>query len=123
MSFQHALNLAAAFATRMGDQASAARYNSAKTQIQNTLSGHWTGTFMMESSNREKDSAVIHAFSSLNVSNFFAQDSPYVAGTVNTLNQLFCSTFQVNQDDDAKGIPGILYGRYQGDNYDGGNPW
>lgn len=78
---------------------------------------------MMESSNRQKDSAVIHAFSSLNVSTFYPQDSPYVAGTVNTLNNLFCLSYPVNQEDNAKGIPGILYGRYEGDNYDGGNPW
>lgn len=123
MAFQHALNLAATFASRMGDQESSARYTSVKNQIQNTLNGHWTGSYMMESTNRQKDSAVIHAFSSLNVSSFYPQDSPYVAGTVNTLNQLFCSSYQVNQDDNAKGLPGILYGRYEGDNYDGGNPW
>jgi glucoamylase len=46
-----------------------------------------------------------------------------VAGTVSTLNELFCDMFQINQDDTKNGIPGILYGRYEGDSYAGGNPW
>lgn len=29
----------------------------------------------------------------------------------------------MNQKDNAAGVPGVLYGRYQGDTYDGGNPW
>merc|ERR1711935_466393 len=31
--------------------------------------------------------------------------------------------YTINQKDDAAGIPGILYGRYEGDTYAGGNPW
>lgn len=44
--------------------------------------------------------------------------SAEVAGTISTLSNLFSSTFPLNQDDDSKNIPGILYGRYQGDHYD-----
>lgn len=29
----------------------------------------------------------------------------------------------INRLDDLNSIPGILYGRYLGDEYDGGNPW
>jgi glucoamylase len=76
---------------------------------------------MIESTNREKDSSVTHAFSSF--PGYYQPTDPKVAATIKTLNTLFCTTFQVNQDDDKKGIPGILYGRYQGDTYAGGNPW
>lgn len=30
---------------------------------------------------------------------------------------------QINVDDTSAGYPGILYGRYGGDTYAGGNPW
>ena len=38
-------------------------------------------------------------------------------------NQLFCEEYSINRTDDATGEPGILYGRYEGDEYAGGNPW
>lgn len=78
---------------------------------------------MMESTNRQKDAAVIHAFSSLNTGSYYPYDSPYIAGTIDTLNSLFCISYTVNQADNNQSIPGILYGRYQGDSYAGGNPW
>merc|ERR1719262_1620789 len=53
----------------------------------------------------------------------FAPLSKEVLGTIVTLNDLFCNSFDINQKDSAAGIPGILYGRYEGDTYDGGNPW
>lgn len=53
----------------------------------------------------------------------FGPTSKEVAGTVSTLNELFCDMFQINQDDTKNGVPGILYGRYEGDHYAGGNPW
>lgn len=40
-------------------------------------------------------------------------------GTIATLSTLFHDAFQINQADDAAGIPGILYGRYEGDHYAG----
>ena len=36
---------------------------------------------------------------------------------------MFCGIYPLNQQDIKDGIPGILYGRYQGDSYAGGNPW
>jgi hypothetical protein len=32
-------------------------------------------------------------------------------------------TFSINQADTNAGIPGVLYGRYEGDGIAGGNPW
>jgi glucoamylase len=31
--------------------------------------------------------------------------------------------YSINTQDTSNGIPGVLYGRYQGDTYAGGNPW
>lgn len=31
--------------------------------------------------------------------------------------------YQINKQDSSAGVPGVLYGRYQGDTYAGGNPW
>lgn len=31
--------------------------------------------------------------------------------------------YSINTQDTANGVPGVLYGRYQGDTYAGGNPW
>lgn len=35
----------------------------------------------------------------------------------------FCAEYPLNQEDNKNGIPGMLYGRYPGDSYAGGNPW
>ena len=53
----------------------------------------------------------------------FSPVSYEVASTVNQYNTLFCSEYKVNTDDTMSKIPGVLYGRYQGDTYAGGNPW
>lgn len=34
-----------------------------------------------------------------------------------------CCRYAINTQDSAAGVPGVLYGRYQGDTYAGGNPW
>jgi glucoamylase len=31
--------------------------------------------------------------------------------------------WDINRIDNKAGVPGILYGRYPGDSYAGGNPW
>ena len=54
---------------------------------------------------------------------FFAPTSQYVAGTINTLFSLFNGEYYINQLDNQTGVPGVLFGRYQGDSYDGGGPW
>ncbi len=49
---------------KVGESAYASRCSSTKASVQATLDAHWTGSFMKESANREKDGAVVHAFSS-----------------------------------------------------------
>jgi len=70
--------------------------------------------------NREKNSAVIHAFSSFDV---YPITDEKVAKTIKVLTQTFCNEYLINQQDIKNGIPGILLGRYPGDVYAGGNPW
>jgi glucoamylase len=53
----------------------------------------------------------------------FAPTSIEVAKTVSSYNTMFCNEYAINTADTANGIPGVLYGRYQGDHYAGGNPW
>ncbi len=84
------------------------------------MNSHWTGAFVTESDNRQKDSAVIHAFSSFNV---YPLTDDKVAKTIKTLALTFCSEYQINQQDTKNGEPGVLMGRYPGDSYAGGNPW
>eukprot|EP00437_Effrenium_voratum_P038501 CAMPEP_0181469382 /NCGR_PEP_ID=MMETSP1110-20121109/37989_1 /TAXON_ID=174948 /ORGANISM="Symbiodinium sp., Strain CCMP421" /LENGTH=589 /DNA_ID=CAMNT_0023594285 /DNA_START=77 /DNA_END=1847 /DNA_ORIENTATION=+ len=120
------LEMGAQFAEKMGDKDAAGRYRGVKADIEKTIMGHFDGTFVFESQNRKKDSAVIEAF---NVGDlgpgdmFFDVLGKEVLGTVVTLNDLFCNAYEINQKDSAAGIPGILYGRYENDSYDGGNPW
>lgn len=59
----------------------------------------------------------------LSADKIFAPASYEVASTVYQYNNLFCSEYAVNQEDTKAGTPGVLYGRYQGDTYAGGNPW
>ncbi len=35
----------------------------------------------------------------------------------------FCAEYPINQDVASRGEPGMLFGRYPGDVYMGGNPW
>merc|ERR1711998_827364 len=81
--------------------------------------------FVFEAQSRQKDSSVICAFNDGYIDGdiMFGPTSVAVAGTVKNLNDLFCTSFAINQADTKAGVPGILYGRYQGDGYAGGNPW
>ncbi|CAE7508064.1 GAA [Symbiodinium sp. CCMP2592] len=121
------LEMGAQFAEKMGDKDAAGRYRGVKADIEKTIMGHFDGTFVFESQNRKKDSAVIEAFNvgylGVGVERMFDVLGKEVLGTVVTLNDLFCNAYEINQKDSAAGIPGILYGRYENDSYDGGNPW
>jgi len=123
-NFRRALILGAKFATTMGDSAAASRYRDAATKIEATLPAHWNGVHIFESSNRQKDSAVI---TGLNFGyagdNLWGPTDKQVASTIKTFNNLFCTSYTVNQKDFSNNVPGVLYGRYQGDSYAGGNPW
>jgi len=119
-----ALTKGAAFAQAQGDSDRSNKYAAAAKAVGDTLEGHYDSGFVFESSSRKKDAAVICAFNDGYLGDgVFSASSKEVAGTISTLNTLFCNSFAVNQADTKAGVPGILYGRYEGDNYAGGNPW
>lgn len=89
MSFHYTLGLANKFFNDMGDSSYASKCSSTRSAIQQTLDGHWTGTFMTESSGRQKDTAVIHAFSSFD--DAYPITDSKVAKTINVLGMTFCA--------------------------------
>lgn len=94
MGFRYALDYAAAFAKRMGDSDLATKYSNTASAIKATLDGHWTGSFMAESTNRQKDASVTHAFASF--PGVYAPTDSKVAGTIKALNMLFCLQNPIN---------------------------
>ena len=119
-AFVYALNRCEELFNKIGDSSTASRCSSTKTAVQGTLDGHWTGTFMTESQNRQKDGSVVHAFSSFGTHSITDEK---VAKTMKVLATTFCGEYQINQQEIKAGVPGILIGRYPGDSYAGGNPW
>ena len=125
VTMKKAMLIGSTFAQSMGDSASAATYAATAKSIDTALAVHWTGTFVTESSNRQRDGAVFVGFND----GFHASDGRYaptsveVASTMNVLNTAFCSEYSINTKDTAAGVPGVLIGRYPGDKYAGGNPW
>lgn len=114
----------AKIADLLGDSAMASKYRQVAQDIQKTLSGHWTGSFIKESDSRQQDASVVSAFTDgYTDDEVFKPTDIQIAGTIKTLNNLFCHSYLINQQDTKNGIPGVLYGRYQGDTYAGGNPW
>lgn len=125
-TMRYALVQGSALATAMGDSSTAASYTAAAAAINATLSAHYNGQFVYESTNRQEDSAVIIAFTVGYLNDgVFAPDSQEVAGTLLTLAELFHGMFYINQQDDKQKVPGVLFGRYQGDTYGAGGagPW
>lgn len=126
-----ALKMGSSFAAKQGDSNRENTYRIAAQEIEKSLSDHVVAassgsdsTWIFESDSRRKDTSVIAAINNAYMSDgFFGPSSAEAAGTVNVLNTLFCNSFQVNQDDSKAGIPGVLFGRYEGDHYAGGNPW
>ena len=88
MSYVYTFKQCEALFNSLGDSSYASRCSSAGSSVQATLNGHWTGAFMTESSNRQKDSSVIHAFSSFEA--YPITDSK-VAQTIKVLALTFCS--------------------------------
>lgn len=113
------------FATEMGDSTSANAYKATAEQIESTLyNNHWTGDAVIEHTGRTYDGAVIVGFNSgFNGDDLFYPTSMEVASTVRAYNSMFCDEYSINSADTSAGVPGILYGRYAGDTYAGGNPW
>lgn len=120
MAYYYSMDVGAKLFNKIGDSSYAAKCDATKAAVQSTLDSHWTGAFMTESSNRQKDGAVIHAFSSFNG---YPITDQKVAKTINVLGLTFCNEYSINQQDNKNGIPGVLIGRYPGDVYAGGNPW
>lgn len=120
MSYYYAMDIAAKLFRKIGDSSYAARCDATKLAVKSTLENHWTGSFMMESTNRQRDGAVIHAFSSFEA---YSITDLKVAKTIQTLGLAFCNEYPINQQDNKNNIPGVLIGRYPGDVYAGGNPW
>jgi glucoamylase len=122
--FVRALNMGASFAQQQGDQATAAKYTSlAKTINDQLVSGHYNGQYLFEDKSRTMDGGVIVALNDAYDGGLFSPSSSEVAGTILSYNKLFCNEYAINQQDNKNGIPGMLYGRYGGDVYAGGNPW
>ena len=119
MSHVYSLRNSADFAKLIGE--SGDQYRNKADEIENSLDVHWNGEYLSQSSNRDKDGAVIHA-----VTTFGGKYGPLskeVASTISNYNTAFCLEYKINQIDNDAGVPGILYGRYSGDQYAGGNPW
>jgi len=118
------LHAGALLADKMGDKDAASSYRNTMKDIEQSLGSHYNGDFVFEAENRQKDSATIEAFNVGDLNDgMFSPLSKEVLGTIITLNDLFCNSFAINTHDQSAGVPGILYGRYEGDTYDGGNPW
>eukprot|EP01061_Rhynchopus_euleeides_P003616 TRINITY_DN128_c0_g2_i1.p1 TRINITY_DN128_c0_g2~~TRINITY_DN128_c0_g2_i1.p1 ORF type:complete len:505 (+),score=209.55 TRINITY_DN128_c0_g2_i1:49-1515(+) len=121
MAYIYALNEVADFADLIG-MTGGDNYRSVATTIQTAVASHWNGYYLFESTNREKDGAVIHAVTSFG-KYVYGPLSREVALTIQQYNLAFCTEFPLNKLDTSAGLPGILYGRYPGDSYAGGNPW
>ena len=128
MAFVDSLKAAASFATAMGKADLATKYTSTAGDIKQTLSKHWTGTYLTESDNTDTyhthgiDGATIHAIASF-PNSVYGATSKETAATIKNHVDAFCAEYKINRIDTAAKVPGILIGRYPGDHYAGGNPW
>lgn len=119
-----ALSLGSNLASKLGYYSDAQTWldvsNTIKSNIYET---HWNGFYFYESNNRPVDGAVIIALNNGydKIDNFLNPLSYEIASTVYYYNLVFSSEYPINLKD--KPFYGILYGRYPGDVYAGGNPW
>lgn len=126
VTMKKALILGASFASMMKDDSTAKIYQTAMAEINATLyASHYNGAYVQECGSRPRDTAVILGFNDGydESDQMFNPISSEVAQTVEAYNTLFCSEYSINVDDTSAGLPGVLYGRYAGDSYAGGNPW
>lgn len=124
-TMRKALLQGADFAKSMGDAARASSYAAVAQTITESLSEHVDADgFVFEATNRRKDSAVIEAFNVGDLGDgLFKPLSREVVTTLIGLSHTFCKDFKLNQDANDAQVPGVLFGRYEGDSYAGGNPW
>jgi glucoamylase len=119
-----ALSLGYKFAEKLGYKNDASNWLKISQTIKADIySNHWNGFYYYESNNRPIDGAVIVALNDGYDSedNFLNPLSFEVASTIYHYNLVFSSEYPINKND--MGYYGILYGRYPGDVYAGGNPW
>jgi len=77
---------------------------------------HWNGNYIIESTNRTMDGAVIHAFNvayreTFEYDEFLTVLDEKVASTIQNYNTMFCKEYPINVTDNENKVPGILYGR------------
>lgn len=112
------------FANRMGDTGAADWYKKKALELTGELMKHWDGKIVFEDANRKLDTAVFIALNEgYNNDDLLTPSSKYVASSIIEFNNYFQNAYVINQYDSARGIPGILYGRYQGDVYHNGGAW
>ncbi len=120
MAYVYSLNEVGKFADAIGEDSSP--YYTKAEEIRPTAEAHYNGEYIYESTNREEDSAVLHSIATFGEYSFDAT-SEEAANTITHLAEVFCDQYPINQADNDLGIPGMLFGRYPGDSYAGGNPW
>lgn len=121
-TMRKALIQGADFAKTVGkDEGRAGHYTDVAKTITEALNGHIDSDgYVFESEGRKMDTAVIEGFNVGDMEDgLFAPLNREVAETQRALTKAFCNEYQVNQ----QGAQGVLFGRYPGDSYDGGNPW
>jgi glucoamylase len=119
-----ALSIGSQFAATLGYNDDAKNWKNMANTIKSSIySTHWNGFYFYESNNRPVDGAVIVGLNDGydETDNFLDPLSYEVASTVYYYNQVFSNEYPINSKD--KNLYGILYGRYPGDVYAGGNPW
>jgi len=125
-TMRKALMQGAKFAESVGkDSDRSAKYAQVAKTIEEALSDHvGSDGFVCESTNRCKDTAVLEAFNvGYMEDGLFAPLQKEVVATLAGLSSTFCGSFAVNAQAANAGTPGVLFGRYAGDSYAGGNPW
>lgn len=95
MAFYQALTWGSQLATTLGKSSTASTWSATAATIRPTLLAHWNGSFIYESTNREKDSSVIHALVNLNEGVFDISGHETTA-TINVYSKLFCSEYPIN---------------------------
>lgn len=131
---------AAAVEKSMGKSRRTEMWRNAASRVRDSLLNHiptayggrcTSHPFIIESDNRPLDSAVLLAVMQLDdlrkdnvaVEPLLDIMAPVVDATIGALVAAFRAVYPINGADDARGLPGVLIGRYPDDVYYGGNPW
>jgi len=128
----------AALGRRLGDAGAAAYYEEQAKALEAKIDEHWDGSVIRATmpgsvgplKYRSLDSAVIlGSLYGETGDGFYSPTSDKVVKTAQALEDALRGVYQINDKDDAAGVPGYLVGRYPNDTYTGyatgglGNPW